>query len=271
MSIEAIQVAQIITKGKTGELIILLITTAMVVVIWHLTGKGWKAYVRRLPIVDGIDEAVGRCAEMGRPFYYSCAAGMMDRASGASQTLASLGALTYVARQCAKYDVPLRIGIAVPEVLPLSDDICRTAYAAEGKAEAYNPGETLLYFSSGVFEIAQATIAYCRANPVGAIAVIGEIRGDAPQWFEATAGRGAIAIGGTGSGTNVQWVVMYTDYSVISDELFALGAWCTGDPIQSNTLFGGDLLRYIFIGLTLLSMILLLAGAPMLFDFLTKV
>ena len=53
--------------------------------------------------LDAMDEAIGRCTEMGRPVHFSPGIGNVQNA----QTLAAMSILGYVAKQCARYDTDI--------------------------------------------------------------------------------------------------------------------------------------------------------------------
>lgn len=258
---------QLIRPGRSGEIFVVLAAFVIVLVTVYLTSRGWKAFLRRLPIVDGIEAAVGRCAEMGRPVFFSSILGTLDKTE-AAQTLASLSTLGYVAKLAARYDVPIIVGVGVPETIPLIDDIVRGAFTEEGKLEKYRKEETIRFLAPDQWGFSSAVMGTLRRNPTGANVMIGEMRGDTLMYFEPGAETGSLQIGGTSTMSNLQWVAVATDYSAIGEEVFALAAYVSKDPVLTNTLFGEDLVKFGLIAYVLAGILLAAGGSDLLVSLL---
>lgn len=114
----------------------LLFAALMLIIAFRVRkSKPWP--VRRLAGIDALDDAMGRATEMNRPVSYMMGEGMLTGADG-SQTVAALCILPYVARKAAKYDTPFFVQVTVPEIYSACEEICRTSYFAEGKAEKWD-------------------------------------------------------------------------------------------------------------------------------------
>ena len=80
-----------------GRLIGFLMDIAMAILVIYYIRSRKKIYIRRVPGLDAIEEAVGRCAEMGKPVMASFGIGGFTY-----WTLAGLAILSHVARLAAR-------------------------------------------------------------------------------------------------------------------------------------------------------------------------
>ncbi len=67
-------------------------------------------------------------------------------------------------------------------------------------------------------------------------------------------------LGGTDTTHNIPFLVAICDYSIIGEELYALGAYVSQDPTQSSSLAGQDIGKYIAVVLVILGAILATIG-----------
>src|SRR5204862_2180539 len=72
--------------------------------------SGKKPFVRRIPGIDAIEEAIGRATEMGRPVLY--VPGIQDISD--IQTVAGLVILESVAKLTARYETPIIVPVTYP-------------------------------------------------------------------------------------------------------------------------------------------------------------
>ena len=99
--------------GKIPLLIAMLLFSAAIV--WNIydARSGKDIFVRRIPGLEAVDEAIGRATEMGRSILYSTGLGGV---SGVA-TIASMTILGQVARRTADYETALRVPCRDPIVL----------------------------------------------------------------------------------------------------------------------------------------------------------
>ena len=99
--------------GKIALFIIMLLFSAAIV--WNIydARSGKEIFVRRIPGLEAVDEAIGRATEMGRSILYVLGLGSIGRVA----TIASMTILGQVARRTAAYEAPLRVPCIDPIVL----------------------------------------------------------------------------------------------------------------------------------------------------------
>ncbi len=124
---------------------------ALVLVFTRLAERGAALFIRRIPGLNAIEEAVGRATEMGRPVLYVPGIGEIDNI----MTIASLTILSHVAKITAKYETPLIVPTARAVVMSAAEEVVKEAYAEAGRPDAYNP-DNIRYLSDAQFAFAGA-------------------------------------------------------------------------------------------------------------------
>jgi len=123
-----------LVKGTVTMFWFLIIFTGLFAYFSKRTAQGMKLVIRSIGGLDALDEAVGRCTEMGRPVHYTFGVGDMD-----ANVLASFDVLSYVSGQCARMGTDIIVTNALGEVQMMTEEIVRAAYLNAGKADAYKP------------------------------------------------------------------------------------------------------------------------------------
>ena len=108
---------------------------------------------------------------MGRPVHFSPGIAALSEET-ATQTLARLAVLGYVARLTARYDTDLIVTNRMPEVLPITEEVVRQSYLAEGKPESYNP-DNILFLSDEQFAYAAGCMGIMAREKVAANIMMG--------------------------------------------------------------------------------------------------
>jgi hypothetical protein len=87
---------------RVGVLALLIFLLATTLVSLYAGNRGWYRKLRRIPVLEVINEAVGRAAEMGRGVIFSTDSGSGGlNSDSASYHLAGLNTLGYVANLAA--------------------------------------------------------------------------------------------------------------------------------------------------------------------------
>ena len=93
---------------RAAVLVLMVLFFGMVLIFTRLAERGAELFVRRIPGLNAVEEAVGRATEMGRPVLYVPGIGEIDNI----MTIASLTILSHVAKITAKYETPLIVPTA---------------------------------------------------------------------------------------------------------------------------------------------------------------
>jgi hypothetical protein len=248
----------IIIAGRGFALASLIAVVAAILYFMQRAFMGNIPHVRRLPAVDVIDEILGRCVEMGRPAWYLMDNVVMTNPSVLAPTVAAFQILSYTARHAARLGADFFVPVTQGLAYTIASDIVEEAYRAEDKIEEYDPLQTVMYLPSGADRM--YIINNMWSEQIAGAFFLGSWYHKAVIFTENAARVGALSLGGTDTTHNIPFLVAICDYSIIGEELYALGAYVSEDPTQSSSLVGQDLGKYIAMILILLGTILITAG-----------
>lgn len=212
--------------------------------------SGTKPYLRPIQATAGLEEAIGRAAEMGRPVHFTPGSDGFSSAT-AGQALAALICLSHVAALCAKYDVRLIVTNRRPEVHPLTEEIVRQALLIAGKAESYRPTD-VRFFSDDQFAYASGVVGVISGEQTASNIMLGGYYAESLMFAEAGATYGNVQIAGTASISQIPFFVTTCDYWLIGEELYAAAAILSEDPSQIASLMTQDVVRVVVVCLLLL-------------------
>jgi hypothetical protein len=220
-----------------------------------------KLDLRLLAPVEAISDGIDRCKEMGKPLYTTTGAYAQLSGLYAPMTISAINILRYGLRMAVQRDVEPWIMVPqLPEALPLLDGIYREVCVAEGKPEAYKP-ENVQWF--GQLETGYSTgccgmIARLRPGMslcVGCMTGTGDSR---PSALNRTVG--SLMIGGNARYTHQGTYSIWFDYTLWISDVYAAGAYCTGEPLMLSSVVAQDVTTFLAVGLSLLALVLGLSG-----------
>jgi hypothetical protein len=241
--------AGIIQNGRLNAFIFLLVFS--VAILWFIrrVTSGEKLYVRPLPGLNAIDEAVGRATEMGRVVLFIPGTGDLDNI----QTIAGLSILGRVAHLTARYQTPLRVPVLYPMPMAAAQETVRQAYLDEGQSDRVHP-ETVQYIAGDSFSYsARIGGMMVREKPAAAI-YMGQFAAESLLMAEMGQVAGAIQIAGTAEPEQMPFFIAACDYTLLGEELYAADAYLSGRPSLLGSLRGQDIVK-------LLIVIVVIAGA----------
>ncbi len=251
----------IVAEGKLGTLILLLITFAFsYYYYWKAVKKGEKLFMRRVPGMDAIDEAIGRATEMGRPVIFSTGYGGAGLDSPkAPAHMAGLSTLSYIARFTARYGVPLITTYCWPEMMPVGEEVVRTSYTMEGKPEEVKP-EMFRFFSTDQYTYALGTFGTVEEEKPAACFWLGHYWEECLIVAEPGAYLGAIQVGATIDCASGPFFTAICDYAAFGEEVYCMAAYATKDYEAIGSIAGADACKFICIALVIIGAIAVTAG-----------
>ncbi len=225
---------------------LLLIFLVAVLLYCHKKVKaGFRPQIREIPAFKGIEEAVGRAAEMGRPIHFTPGSDAFN-AQTAGMTLAGVICLAHIASLCARYDVRLLVSNRRPEVQPVTEEVVKQAFLTEGKSGAYRPTD-IRFFSDDQFAYASGVVGVISGENTAANIMLGGFYAESLMFAEAAATYGNIQVAGTASTSQIPFFVTTCDYVLIGEELYAAAAILSDDPAQVSSLVMQDIVRVVII------------------------
>lgn len=199
-----------------------------------------QLFIRRLPGVDAIEDAVGRSAEMGRPILYVTG---VEQAQNI-ETLASLLILGHVAQIAAEYDTDLEVANAFPLTMVIAEEIVRQGFANAGRADAHRP-ENVMFITSEQFAFAAAVNGIILRDRPATNIFFGKFYAESLMLAETGFLTGAVQIAGTAELTQLPFFVSACDYTLMGEELFAASAYLTREPNQIALVKAGDVMKIV--------------------------
>ncbi len=232
----------------TPNLIFSLLTIIIILVFIKIARLGKQLYIRPLPGVKAIEDAVGRATEMGKPIIYSPGIAAIEDIS----TLASISILSKVAETVAEYGTRMVIPNFNPVVYTVTDEVCKSAFQKTGHPDAYRP-EDIYFLTDRQFAYAAGIAGIMAREKPAANFFLGYFMAESLILSESGSMTGAIQIAGTDSISQIPFFIVSCDYTLIGEELYAAGAFMGSDVRLLGGLKGQDYVKLVI-------MILLIVG-----------
>ncbi|GKS58797.1 hypothetical protein YTPLAS18_23240 [Nitrospira sp.] len=193
-------------------------------------------FLRYIPGLDAVDEAIGRSTELGKPVMYLTGAHDMSDPS----TVAAAVILGRVAKRTAAYETDLMVPHRNPITMAVCQEITRQAYYEAGKPDLFREDANFFITSDQFSYTASVDGIMLRTKPAANF-FMGAYFAEALLLTETGASTGAIQIAGTDSDHQLPFFVTTCDYTLIGEELYAASAYLSREPVQVGTLLGQDL------------------------------
>jgi len=230
---------------------ILLGIFAVTIVLTVVTAqRGRLPFVRRIPGLNAIDEAVGRATEMGRPILFSTGLRGIE-----ITTLQALAVATHVAKTAVRYGTRLIMPVCDQTMMPVTEEAIREVYTAEGHPEAFRQ-EDIRFLSDRQFAYAAGVTGILHRERVAASFLFGQFFAESLILAENGQAVGAIQVAGTPDLLQTPFFVVTCDYTVIGDEYYAATAYLSKEPTQLGSLVGQDISKVTLFVLIIVGIIL---------------
>jgi hypothetical protein len=222
--------------AKLNNLALMILFSALVLGAIAQARRRPTIFLRRIPGLDAVDEAIGRATEMGRPILYLTGSDDMSSLS----TIAATVILGEVAKRTAAYDTQLKIPHRDPIVMAVCQEIVKESYLEAGRPDAYRD-DLNFFITSDQFSYTAAVDGIMLRERPAANFFMGFYYAEALLLAETGAGTGAIQIAGTDADLQLPFFITSCDYTLIGEELYAASAYLSREPVLVGTLRGQDL------------------------------
>ena len=253
------------TGKKWIFLAVILYSATVVYCIYHAR-SGKELFIRRIPGLEAVDEAIGRATEMGRSIMYILGLGGVSNVA----TIASMNILSQVAQKTADYETPLRVPCNDPIVMNVVREMVRTAYLNEGRPDAYNE-ENIFFLTESQFAYAAGVDGMMVREQPAAVFLQGSFFAESLILAETGNSIGAIQIAGTDKEHQLPFFIAACDYTLIGEELYAASAYLSREPMLLGSLKGQDYGKVMIFGAIVIGVILELFGITWLTTFFQRV
>ena len=241
--------------GKVPLFITMIAFSIAIGISIYYARSGEEVFIRRIPGLEAVNEAIGRATEMGRSILYVLGLGGVDGAA----TIASMNILGQVARRTADYETPLHVPCNDPIVMNVVREMVKAAYLNEGRPDAYNE-ENIFFLTDSQFAYAAGVDGIMLREKPAAIFLQGTFYAESLILAETGNSIGAIQIAGTDSEHQLPFLITACDYTLIGEELYTASAYLSKEPMLLGSIRGQDWGKVAIFATIVLGVILELAG-----------
>jgi len=220
---------------KSVLLAFVLLYCAVVLYLIQQARSGKELFIRPIPGLAAVDEAIGRATEMGRPILFVPGLGV----TGEVATLAAFTMLGRVAKKTAEYQTSVRVPCYDPMVMTIAQDIVKSSYLDAGYPEAYREEDVFFVTQDQFSYVAAVNGMMIRERPATNF-YIGKFYAESLILAETGNYAGSIQIAGTDEITQIPFFVAACDYTLIGEELYAASAYLSREAPLLGTLKGQD-------------------------------
>lgn len=215
--------------------LIVEVLTALII-IWRILSaqRGKEMFIRRIPGLNAIDEAIGRATEMGRPVLMVPGIGGFGVVA-----LQALSIFSYIARSTAKFGNRIIMPVANAAVYTVAEEVIRDAYQAEGHPERFE-ADSIRFLSDRQFAFASGVAGLIQREKIASSFMFGEFFAESLIFAETGNMVGAIQVAGTVHTTQIPFFIAACDYTIIGDEYYAASAYISRNPTMLGSLVGQD-------------------------------
>jgi len=224
--------------------------------------RGEEIFLREIPGLKAVEEAVGRSTEMGKPVLY--VPGIMDMDQ--VETVAGVIVLGHVSKMTARYETTLNVPVSRAIVMKAAREACKESYLIEGRPDMFHE-DMVHYVTDEQFAYAAGVNGIMVREKPAACLYMGKFYAESLILAETGNSIGAIQIAGTASQAQIPFFVTACDYTLIGEEFFAASAYLSQRPELIGGVKGQDMIKVIVITLILGGVILRLFHDMGMIDF----
>ena len=224
--------------GDTGWFGVFVTFLMMAMVLYNLfrAQRGGKdLFIRRIPGLNAIDEAVGRATEMGRPVLM--VPGLSDSVNAIA--VQALAVFAHVSRIAARFNNPILLCCYNAAVYTVAQEMIRDVYQEEGVGEKFDM-DSVRFVSDRQFAFAAGVSGLILREKAAATFFMGEFYAESLIFAETANSVGAIQVASSTEKTQTPFFIAACDYVLIGDEFYAASAYLTRQPIFVGSLIGQD-------------------------------
>lgn len=245
----------VIRWDRTNAFVLVVIFSGAVLLYTRWAKQGRELYLRKIPGLDAIEEAVGRATEMGRPVLFIPGIQELDEI----ETIAGISILGRVAKITAQYETPLYVPLRYPLVLAAAQEVVEQSYIEMGKQDAYDK-DSICYVAGEQFAFTANVNGYMMRERPAANIYMGGFFAESLLLAETGNAAGSIQIAGTAQPAQLPFFIAACDYTLMGEELYAASAYLSHEPVMTGGLKGQDFVKMIIVFCILLGTFLVSFG-----------
>ena len=230
-------------------------TVIMASVFWAEAGN--KVFIRTIPGIQAMEEAIGRATEMGKPTLF--VPGISD--FNEVQTIAGINILGHISKLTAEYDTELNVPVSKSIVMEAAREICKDSYLKAGRPDLYH-SDMVHYIAESQFAYAAGINGIMLREKPAACFYQGQFYAESLLLAETGNSIGAIQIAGTGSSSQIPFFITACDYTLIGEEFLTASAILSNKQDLLGSIRGQDIVKILIatgiMGCTIYSFLLAL-------------
>ncbi|SVB34300.1 uncharacterized protein METZ01_LOCUS187154 [marine metagenome] len=230
----------IFVEGARGIFASVLLVSMTIYYYIDRASSGEEIYLRKIPGLQALEEAVGRATEMGKSVLF--VPGIMDLDQ--VETVTGLNLLGHVAEYTAKYETSLNVPVSKSIVMEAGREICKESYLKSGRPDLYYD-DMVHYISDEQFAYAAGVNGIMEREKPAACFYLGKFYAESLILAETGNSIGAIQIAGTGSPSQIPFFVTACDYTLIGEEFFTASAYLSNKPELVGSIKGQDIVKLL--------------------------
>ena len=230
----------IFVEGARGIFASVLLVSMTIDYYIDRASSGEEIYLRKIPGLQALEEAVGRATEMGKSVLF--VPGIMDLDQ--VETVTGLNLLGHVAEYTAKYETSLNVPVSRSIVMEAGREICKESYLKSGRPDLYYD-DMVHYISDEQFAYAAGVNGIMEREKPAACFYLGKFYAESLILAETGNSIGAIQIAGTGSPSQIPFFVTACDYTLIGEEFFTASAYLSNKPELVGSIKGQDIVKLL--------------------------
>jgi hypothetical protein len=260
-AVSATPQANLFHWSKLNNFILLLAFGAVVLVSIRRARDNPNIFLRRIPGLDAIEEAVGRATEMGRPVLYLTGSGDLSGSGDPSNlsTIAATVILGEVSKRVATYGTQLTVPHRSAIVMAICQEMVKESYLTAGRPDAYKE-DINFFITQDQFAYTAAVDGIMLREKPAANIFMGYYYAESLLLTETGASTGAIQIAGTDADHQLPFFITTCDYTLIGEELYAASAYLSREPALVGTLRSQDMGKALLLGVLLIGTLSITLG-----------
>ena len=233
---------QIFRADRINAMVLVGVFSIAVLLYTHWARQGKPLFLRKIPGLDAVEEAVGRATEMGRPVLFIPGIAELDEI----ETIAGISILGRVAKITAQYETPLMVPVRYPLVLAAGQEIVEQSYIEMGKKDAYDK-DMVRYVAGEQFAFTANVNGYMMRERPATNIYMGAFFAESLLLAETGNAAGSIQIAGTARPEQLPFFIAACDYTLMGEELYAASAYLSHEPVMLGGLKGQDFVKMLII------------------------
>ena len=240
----------IFVEGARGIFASVILVSMTIYYYIDRASSGEEIYLRKIPGLQALEEAVGRATEMGKSVLFVPGISDLDQV----ETVTGLNLLGHVAEYTAKYETSLNVPVSKSIVMETGREICKESYLKSGRPDLYYD-DMVHYISDEQFAYAAGVNGIMEREKPAACFYLGKFYAESLILAETGNSIGAIQIAGTGSPSQIPFFVTACDYTLIGEEFFTASAYLSNKPELVGSIKGQDIVKLLIMFAMVLTII----------------